>query len=231
VRIDLTTGTSYIVYNFPPAAQTVYDVIGSNGAVLVFDETTAGSPASTTLQWISINGNQNPSPLGPTLTGTVSAFMIGAAPGDLNGFVFVDVTNVTGGGTSFSYSSEVLGTSGGAVFTVLQPLLANSTFLDRTTELSGAVFQIRGITDTGGGYGGGILNSVSIANSLTSTPFTTTGGGTYAVPQNYGGFLLGLSNTIGAGELTSGALQTGLAYDVSQRIIAPISLASTNVIF
>jgi hypothetical protein len=225
VRIDLTVGTSLILYSSTLAAQTVYDVIGSNGAVLIFDATTAGSPNTTTLMSISVNGNQNPTPLGPTLTGMVTASLIAAAPGDLNGFVFVDVTNVTG--TTFSYSSEVLTPSGA----VLQPLLANSTFLGRTTELSGTVFQIRGITDTAGGFGGGSLNSVNIANSLTSTPFTTIGGGAYAVPQNYGTILVGLSNTIGAGDLTSGALQTGVAYDISQQLIVPIGMANTNVIF
>jgi hypothetical protein len=225
VRIDLTGGNSLILYSSNLAAQTVYDVIGSDGVVLIFDATTAGSPNTTTLMSIPVAGNQNPTPLGPTLTGTVNASLIAAAPGDLNGFVFVDVTNVTG--TTFSYSSEVLTTSGA----ILQPLLANSTFLGRTTEFSGAVFQIRGITDTAGGYGGGSLNSVNIANSLTSTPFTTTGGGAYAVPQNYGAILVGLSNTIGAGDLNSGALQTGVAYDISQLLIVPIGAANTNVIF
>jgi hypothetical protein len=225
VRIPLTGGSSLILYSATLAAQTVYDVIGSNGSLLIFDATTIGTPTTTTLMSIPVAGNQNPTPLGPTLTGMVNASMLAAAPGDLNGLVFVDVTNITG--ATFSYSSEVLTTSG----SVLQPLLANSTFLSQTTAFSGAAFQIRGITDTAGGYGGGSLNSISITNSLTSTPFTTTGGGAYAVPQNYGAILLGLSNTIGAGDLTSGALQTGVAYDISQQLIVPIGMANTNVIF
>jgi hypothetical protein len=228
VQMNLATGLNSVLYSLTPAANTVYDVIGSDGASLVFDATTVGSTTTTKLTSISIAGNANPTALGPTLDGSINAFMIGSAPGNAGAqLVFVDVANVTGSGTIFSYSSEVLTPSGA----VLQPVLANSTFLGRTSEFSGAVFQIRGITDTAGGYGGGGLNSLNIANSLASTPFTTTGGLAYAVPQNYGGFLLGLSNTIGAGDLTSGALQTGVAYDISQQLIVPIGMANTNVIF
>ena len=43
--------------------------------------------------------------------------------------------------------------------------------------------------------------------------------------------LLGLSNTIGGGivQPTGGGANLGLAYDLSQGLIAPISLSSTSV--
>jgi hypothetical protein len=228
VRLSLATGASSVIYSFAAAANTLYDVIGSDSSLLVFDATTVASTTTTKLMSIPIVGGANPTSLGPVLTGTVTAFMIAAAPGDLaNELVFVSLVDNPGGGATFSYSSEVLTPSG----TIVQTLLANSTFLGRTTDLSGSVFQIRAIADTGGGYGGGSLSSVAISNSLTPTAFSTIGGGSYTWPAGFGGFLLGLANTIGAGDLTNGALQTGLAYDTSKFLIEPVSLSNTNVIF
>jgi len=227
VQMSLATGTNSVLYGFTPAANTVYDVIGSNTSLLLFDATAVGAATTTTLMSIPIAGAGNPSSVGATLNGTVTAYLIAAGLNDpANDLLFVDVANVSNSG-SFSYSSEVLTPDGATI----QPLLANSTFLDRTTALSGAVLQIRGITDTAGGYGGGTLYSVAISNSLTRTPFTASGGGAYAWPSGYGGFALGLSNTIGAADLSSGVQQSAAAYDAAQFLIYPLTLTNTDIIF
>jgi hypothetical protein len=145
--------------------------------------------------------------------------------------VFVNVANITsgGGGTTFSYSSEVLTPTG----TVKKALTSNSVFLfDGASYLSGSALQITGITDTNGGYGGGTFNAVNLG-TLASTALTTAGGAAYTLPAGYLTGFEQLANTIGAGVLApmggSGAPILGGAYDLSKDLIVPISLTNTNI--
>jgi hypothetical protein len=118
--------------------------------------------------------------------------------------------------------------------TLLQASLANSVFAERTSAFSGSVFQFKGITDTGGGYGGAGAYSVTISG-LTATPFTTTGGGAYKIPASNIAALSSVSNTIGEGliaSLDSSAVinVTGLAFDLGQFLIVPVNVANSTVV-
>ena len=53
-----------------------------------------------------------------------------------------------------------------------------------SARLFDSVWQVTGITDTDGGFGGGTANMVNVSN-LTDTPFTTTGGGDYVFSTGF----------------------------------------------
>jgi hypothetical protein len=118
--------------------------------------------------------------------------------------------------------------------TALKGPTANSTFQGLINPLGGNIFEITGITDTAGTYGGGTLNTVAIS-SLTATPFKTTGGATYTIPAGYGGVFVGLSPTIGEGYLTNAETTTtttttvAYAFDASQPLIVPISVTGSTL--
>jgi hypothetical protein len=98
--------------------------------------------------------------------------------------------------------------------------------------LAGNIWQVKGITDTGGSYGGGTINLVSVSSALTATALTTTDGAAYTVPSGYYVTLVGFYGTdVATGALsepTTGA-SIGAAVDVSKHVILPISLTNTNV--
>ena len=70
--------------------------------------------------------------------------------------------------------------------------IANSVYLPLaiiSSHLTDSVWQVTGITDTNGGYGGGTANVVNVS-TLTDTPFTTTGGGDYVFSAGFTGAAL-----------------------------------------
>jgi hypothetical protein len=213
-----------------------YDLLGANGSVLVFySSTISGASTTSTLLSVPVTTlSATPTTIGGPFTGGIyssSSFLepttLGEPSTDL---VFVNVLSVStgGGGTSTTYSSEVLTPTG----TVKQALTSNSVFLfDGASAFSGSALQITGITDTSGGYGGGTFYAVNLA-TLVSTALTTTGEAAYTVPAGDISGVSGLANTIGAGLLVPrggvGA-SVGLAYDLSKDLIVPIALTNTNV--
>jgi len=232
----LSGGAATKLYSVSYPSTVSYDLLGANGSVLVFYSTTiSGASMSSTLYNVPVTGlSATATAIGGPYTGAIfssNSFLQPATVGQpASDLVFVNVLNITSGGSgnSYSYSSELLAPTG----TVKQALTSNSVFLyDGASPLSDSVLQITGITDTSGGYGGGSFHAVNLA-SLTSTAFTTTGGAAYTVPAGDAAGVSALSTTIGAGLLEprggSGA-SVGLAYDSSKSLIVPIALTNTNV--
>jgi hypothetical protein len=227
-------GTPMTLYSTSYADGSTYRLIGSNGSALVFDAasidpTTAAS--TSTLMTLPVGqSSTSATSIGSAFAGDISVVMAAPTlddpPADLL-FVTVNNTSTSGGAMTYSYSSEVLTPDG----TVKQALLPNSAFLERTSEFSGGIFQIKGITDTGGGYGGAGVYSVDLG-TLAATAFATTGGATYTVPAGYMSGFFGVSNGIGVGALSntgsSAALQV-TAYDLTQHLMLSASLANTDI--
>ncbi|MFI5284502.1 MAG: hypothetical protein ACHQ0J_15465 [Candidatus Dormibacterales bacterium] len=220
-------GASMTLYTTASAAP-LPTLVGSNDSVLVYYTTSNVAPVSATLWTLPDNAPNNPTQLGATLTGSISnARMyapVGAGPSSDSLFVTVRAN----AGAVVSYSTEVLTPNGGT----LQALLAGSVFLDKATALSGTELQIKGITDTDGGDGGGTIYNVNIG-TLAAQALHTTGGAAFQVPAgNEMSFAIGESTTIGVAAYSSfvsgGSSTTGLAYDLSQSLIVPVTVTNAN---
>jgi hypothetical protein len=231
----LSGGTPTELYSVSYPVGVSYDLLGANGSLLVFYSTTiSGSSESSTLLTVPVTTlTATATTIGGPFAGAIfssNSFLEPVTAGEPStDLIFINVLNLTGGGTTFSYSSEVLTPSG----TVKQAQLSNSQFLfDAASGLSGSVLQVTGITDTGGGYGGGTINAVNLG-TLAATALKTTGGAAYAVPAGFIAGLSGLSNTIGGGVFAAsggGAAATlGGAYDLSKNLIVPIALTNTKI--
>jgi hypothetical protein len=100
------------------------------------------------------------------------------------------------------------------------------------------VWQVTGITDKNGGFGGGTANAVNVS-TLADTPFTTTGGGNYVFSAGFSGILEAISsNNIAIGlflnesaVVSSGATrqEIGVAADLTSHFLYPIALTNTYV--
>jgi hypothetical protein len=231
-------GTPTELYTVSYPAGVSYDLLGANTSVLVFySSTVSGSGISSTLLNVPVSTlSATATTIGGPYAGSISSsnsFLQPVTGGDPStDLVFLNVLNATsggGGGTTISYSSEVLTPTG----TVKKALTSNSAFIfNATSILSGSALQITGITDTNGGYGGGTFNAVNVA-TLASIALTTTGGAAYTVPAGFVSGFAQLSDTIGAGLFApaggSSAASMGGAFDLSKDLIVPISLTNTNV--
>lgn len=234
-QVPLTGGTPMVLYHGAyNAGLSTYLLLGSDDSVLAFQfETTIGSPAGTTTDFFYTI------PLGVTSTSTTT--IGGPYVGNVNGFVaappasspvgsviFVTILNRLNPSQTSPYSSVALPFSG----TTNTTPLANSAY---PTLSPNAVVQITGITDMGGGQGGGTMSQINLS-TLQGTPVTTTGGGPYVVPAGYvpGLILLG-SNTMPGnlvpfpGDTPSGSPQIGIIGDLSKNFVFSISLTNTSV--
>ena len=107
-----------------------------------------------------------------------------------------------------------------------------------TAQLSYTVWQVTGITDTDGGFGGGTANTVNVG-TLADTPFTTTGGGDYVFGAGFLGGLEALSSNnvaVGVFENEPGLVyhgatlqEIGAAADLTSNFLYPIVLTNTYV--
>jgi hypothetical protein len=223
----LAGGTPTQIYS----SSTSYNLLGANDSLVVFYTSSAGTTSLFTTPVSASPAATSATTLGASpYTGTISlgsSFMLPTTAGDsATSLVFLTVINTAASPTS--YSSEVLSPSG----SVEQSLTSNSAFLYfAASPLSGSVIQVQNI-GTSGGYGGGTFYNVKPANltgSAAGTAITTTGGAAYTVPANTLAGLVGLSSTIGAGDLEATGATSGLAYDLSQNLIVPVTLTNTNV--
>lgn len=108
-----------------------------------------------------------------------------------------------------------------------------------SSHLTDSVWQVTGITDTNGGYGGGTANLVNVSN-LTDTPFTTTGGGHYVFAAGFSGSLAAISsNNIAIGIINNSAAvlsgggtleEDGAAADLSSDFLYQIRITNTEVV-
>ena len=253
----LSGGTPLELYSTPVSAglpqPPPYSLIGSNGTLLVLTSTTLGAISSPTLMQTSVltltvGVPGAPASIAGPFSGTVNAWMCPSSFGDVASddlLLNVDSNPAMVSTMPTTYSSEVLTPSG----VVKQPARANSAFLiagvpdiaslpdiagisDTCALNPGSVLQVRDITDTSGGYGGGTVNALNL-NSLSATALSTTSGsGTYTVPAGEKvQAAIFLSDVIGSGAVGAfpGGVSSGLAFDLSKSLIVPVTVPDSNV--
>jgi len=255
-QVALTGGTPKLLYTAPAftengTAVTGYQLIGSNDSVVAFeyysDPYTNGvqdpTKATATLYTVPVGtASTTPATLASYPAGNQlnAAFLATPAGSGLSSSIlFVTVRHAAGSisAPTIAYSAVSLPLNGG---TAPAPI-ANSAYAPLaiiSTRLTDSVWQVTGITDTNGGYGGGTANSVNVAN-LTDTPFTTTGGGDYVFSTGFVGALFAISsNNIALGLLenapaavlgTATLQEDGAAADLTKNFLDPVSLTNTYV--
>jgi hypothetical protein len=220
----------------PTADTSGYGLIGSNGSALFFEEYSISGTGAVTSTVLSVPEGVTSSTAttlgsypGPLFTYFLASPGAGAAAADI---IFLTERDQATS-TTISFSSQVLSASGAAV----QPASTDTvwqSFGAFSTELAGDIWQVKGITDTKGTYGGGTINLVTVSSSLTPTPLTMTNGDAYTVPAGYYASLDGFyGTTIATGAFSPAsatAASIGAAVDVSKHVIVPLSLANTNVL-
>jgi hypothetical protein len=256
-QVALAGGTPKLLYTSPAfipegtSGLAGYQLIGSNDSVVAFEfysePTTGGSldptKATATLYTVPVGETTTTPttlanyPAGDLLT---NVFLAGPSGSGLSSSIlFVTVRNASGSTSAptIAYSAVSIPLNGG---TPPAPI-ANSAYEQLAVispRLTYKVWQVTGITDTDGGWGGGTANAVNVS-SLTDTPFTTTGGGDYVFAK---GFSAGLeavsSNNIAIGildnssALSSGATlqEDGAAADLTKNFLYPVILTNTYVL-
>ena len=257
-QVALTGGTPRLLYTSPSfvssSASVVagYELIGSNDSVVAFefhsepftnsipDPTKATAtlytvPVGTTTTTPTTLANYTAGNLLPMVF--VAAPSGSGAPGDV---LFATVEHVTGTFPAFSYAFSAVsiplnGTAGPAP-------IANSVYAPLaviSSHLTDSVWQVTGVTDTNGGYGGGTANMVNVS-TLADTPFTTTGGGHYVFSTGFTGALaaissnntaIGFFNNSAAVISGGGTLQEdGAAADLTSDFLYQISITNTEVV-
>jgi hypothetical protein len=234
------TGTNFTILRAPIAGGSAvalitedtsvdnYGLIGSNGTVFAYYENPTSGGAGGTIKTISATAASPATVIGSVAGLTISAFSAEATPGTLSSTqILVNAQNSPFTGTR---ASEAFTFSGG----ITQALLANSSFQPFSQDLTGSVYQVRGITDTGSSAvdGGGSVNVYKVSNA-TVVPLTLSGGGAYAVPATgsiaVGAIGTSASDTIGVGAIFVGGPIAGIATDNASHLIVPISFANTTI--
>lgn len=257
-QVALTGGTPTTLYtspSFTSGAGTVlaaYQLIGSNDSVVAFefysDPYTNGlqdpTKATATLYSVPVGKTTTtPTTLANYTAGNELPLVFLASPsgaGYPGNVLFATVMNSTGTPplVTVAYSAVSIPLNGG---TPPAPI-KNSVYAPLAVISSGLtddVWQVTGITDTNGGYGGGTANQVNVG-TLADTPFTTTGGKDYVVPAGFEASLFAISsNNIALGFLENapaviynGATlqENGVAADLSSGFLLPISLTNTAIV-
>jgi hypothetical protein len=227
--------TVTLLSNFATSAATSsYELIGSNGSLLVVENSTttnAGAGIQTynfaTLPVGTLSTSATV--IDSSITGSslgvqfVSSFMAPQTVGNrATDLVFVSVVNSvpSPSGTPYSYATEILKPSG----TAPQALTAATYFPSQANNLlSTSVLQLVNIATT---YQ---IDALSLA-SLTPTALKQPGGTVYTPGSDGFPFLIGLSPTIAGGQLITAPVGNsinssipGLAVDFSQSLIVPIT--------
>jgi hypothetical protein len=256
-QVALGGGTPQLLYTTPAfvpsnsSGDTSYQLIGSNDSVLVFEysnEPVTGSgldPTKATAKLYTVPVGATTTtpttlatyPAGDTLQGVFLAAPSGS--GISSNVLFTTIRNATGSATlsTIAYSAVSIPLNGGT----RPPAIENSVYSPLaiiTAQLTYSVWQVTGITDTDGGFGGGTANTVNVS-TLAATPFTTTGGGDYVFGAGFLGGLEALSsNNIAVGffenepgfEYNGNPLQEiGAAADLTTNFLYPIVLTNTAV--
>ncbi|HLW84627.1 MAG TPA: hypothetical protein VKR60_05380 [Candidatus Sulfotelmatobacter sp.] len=254
-QVALVGGTPKLLYTSPSFTETTavtgYQLIGSNDSVLVFEyysvPFTNGvedvTKAIATIYTVPVGtSTTTPTTLANYSAGNVltAGFMSTPAGSGLSSStVFLTVRHATGTAPllTYTYTAVSLPPGGGTA----PPPIANSAYSPLaiiSTRLTDSVWQVTGITDTDGGYGGGTANSVNVA-TLADTPFTTTGGGNYVFTTGFlGDFFAISSNNIAVGFLnnseaviegTATLQEQGAAADLTKNFLYVLSLNNTYI--
>jgi hypothetical protein len=256
-QVALVGGTPKLLYTAPAylangTAITNYRLIGSNDSVVAFQFSsepitkTGPDPTKATATLYSVPVGVNTAT--PTTLATYPAgnqlqlaFLAVPTGGGLSSSVlFATVQNAKGTLPPFTYafSAVSIPLNGGTA----PPPIANSVYgalAIISNRLTDSVWQVTGITDTDGGFGGGTANVVTVSN-LTDTPFTTTGGGDYVFSAGFSGGLFGISsNNIAIGAFNNSAAisagktttlqEIGVAADLSTDFLDQIALTNTLI--
>jgi hypothetical protein len=256
-QVALTGGTPKLLYTTPPfvpqnsTAVTSYQLIGSNDSVLVFEyssepETSSGldpTKATATLYTVPVGTTTTTAttlatyPAGDMLQGVFLAAPSGS--GISSSVLFATVRNSTGSATlpTIAYSAVSIPLNGGTAPAAIKNSVYSPLAII-TAQLTDTVWQVTGITDTDGGFGGGTANTVNVS-TLADTPFTTTGGGDYVFGAGFFGFIESLSSNsvaVGVFENEPGfeyhgtpVQEDGAAADLSTNFLYPIVLTNTYV--
>jgi hypothetical protein len=257
-QVPLTGGTPKLLYTSPSfvadsgTAITGYQLIGSNDSVVVFefysDPFTDGiedpTKATATLYTVPVGETTTtPTKLASFTSGEtlVEAFLAAPSGSGVSGnILFAAVRHATGtpSALKIAYSAVSIPLNGG---TAPAPI-ANSLYAPLavlSARLSYNVWQVTGITDTNGGFGGGTANLVTVS-TLADTPFTTTGGGKYVFTTGFSGVLAAISsNNIAIGIFNNSAAVTsgtatlqeiGAAADLTTHFLYPVVLKNTYVL-
>jgi hypothetical protein len=205
--------------------------------------------STTSLDSTSVSISEAILPVGsPSTPTTVSGPYYGSVPaivglplsaslcpsnfGDVTSDVLALNIALNNGSTStYSYISDVMSPGG----KLMRNTLPNSAFLEPPSPTcgvsSGSLLEVRGITDTNGGYGGGTVSVFNLSSASTTDFTTTTGSGTYTVPTGEKLSVNFVSDSIGVGvisSLSSGA-SSGIAVDVSKSLIVTVSVPNSDV--
>jgi hypothetical protein len=256
-QVALTGGTPKLLYTTPAfvpqssTAVTNYQLIGSNDSLLVFEyysePSSSSGPdptkATATLYTVPVGTTTTTPttlatyPAGDTLQGVFLAPPSGSGPS--SDVLFVTVRNSTGSPTTptIAYSAISIPLNGGTAPAPIRNSIY-SPLAVITPQLTYTVWQVTGITDTNGGFGGGTANTVDVS-TLADTPFTTTGGGDYIFGAGFLGGLEALSSNnvaVGIFENEPGLIyngtpfqQNGAAADLTSNFLYSIVLTNTYV--
>lgn len=124
------------------------------------------------------------------------------------------------------YRSAMLSSDG----TLLQPWTDGALFVGRASDGSGRFYEVNGITDTNGGYGGASLYDVTVA-SWQSVPFKTSTGDDFVIPNNYTIYMSDVSDSVCVGGLipVGGGDVDKIVCDKATHEIVTISMPNTSV--
>jgi hypothetical protein len=227
------TTAAKMLFTLPAQSNTAgSSLIGSNDSVLLFQNYSESSSGSTASVFSVPEGASSASAtaVGGPYAGILSTAFLASPTSSASGdYLFITAMDQASSGVS--YSSQVLTAAGKLAEKTSNAVLGS--FGPLSTQLDGNIFEIEGITDTNGGYGGSTIDSISLT-SLGSTALTTAGGSAYTVPAGYLVSLNGFNGTgIATGFLISAANPNaptiGAAVDVSHSVILPLNLTNTNV--
>lgn len=210
--------------SLPPAPP--YTVVGSTGVVLVL----ATEGPSSSIVTLPVGKPATPTRIAGPFSGAAVPTLCPATSGDVSSDVLlvnVIATTSAGATTTATSSTEILTPAG----VVEQPVLNDSAFVAAPGCGFGSVLQVRGITDTTGGYGGGTVSALNLGSFVATQLATTSGNGSYPVPA---GDFLGatfLTNTVGLGAVipVAGGASGGVAVDLAKNLLVPVSVAGSNV--
>ena len=256
-QVALTGGTPKLLYTSPPfvpegtAGLAGYQLVGSNDSVVAFEfysePLTGGSldptKATATLYTVPVGETTTTPttlanyPAGDLLT---NVFLSAPSGSGLSASVlFVTVRKASGSisAPTIAYSAVSIPLNGG---TAPAPV-ANSAYEQLAVvspRLTYNVWQVIGITDTNGGWGGGTAYSVNVS-TLVDTPFTTTGGADYVFGKGFsGGFAAISSPNIAIGILENSSavsggatlVEDGAAVDLTTNFLYPVAITNTYVL-
>ncbi len=229
-QAPLGAGTPTNLVSFSYSSSLVYFVVGSNGSALVYGVL---DPQANTISYYSVpSGVQSANatlivsvPSVNSVSGAASFGFNAPAAGITSAQLFLNEISTTTSTTA--QSTMILKPDG----TVVQALMANSSFRGLATRFSGTVLQLQGITDTDGYDGGGSLYDFNIVSGVT-VPYSVVGTGMLTAPANgkstiYAG---GISNNLGTGQIVGNSSDMGFVYDVTTHTVIPVSTFYFSVI-